>query len=598
LRVLAGKGDASNLPNAKKIESAEEPLERGQARQANARPLIEAPTGLRLRLLFWCLAIALGALEVWARRNEVNPDSISYIEMAEAAAQGGWHALVNAYWSPLYPLLLSVGMRLFHPAIYWEFTFVHMVNFLLYLGDLFCFEIFLKELLAARRTEGGLEKGRPVPERIVWIWGYLLFLWSSQFWLGLAMVNPDIIVAGLIYVATALLLRIYQGKGTWLLFSALGLVLGLAYLAKAVMFPLSFLFLASALLLFASKRGSYLGGLPRSAFALAVFLSVASPLVIALSKDKHRATFGDAGRLNYARYVGGAPILHWQGEPPGTGSPAHPTRKVLANPPIYEFAQPIAGSYPPWYDPSYWYEGIRPHFSWNRQLWVLFRSANLYLKLFSRSGALYVVLLALIVQVGKAGGWDWGGGRMSLVWLPSLAALTMYALVLVEQRYVSPFAVMLLVWVLTSARFSASKAETVRKRTAPAVILALALAMAWPVARDLRDTLANRPDEPWQVAVGLHKMEISPGARVGAIGTGPSAYWAHLARVQIIAEVSELDQLSFLVAGPARKEEALRKFSELGAKAVVMKSSSAPQAIDGWQEVGGTHYYVWRPAGH
>jgi hypothetical protein len=598
LRILAGKGDASNLPNAKKIESAEEPLERGQARQANARPLIEAPTGLRLRLLFWCLAIALGALEVWARRNEVNPDSISYIEMAEAAAQGGWHALVNAYWSPLYPLLLSVGMRLFHPAIYWEFTFVHMVNFLLYLGDLFCFEIFLKELLAARRTEGGLEKGRPVPERIVWIWGYLLFLWSSQFWLGLAMVNPDIIVAGLIYVATALLLRIYQGKGTWLLFSALGLVLGLAYLAKAVMFPLSFLFLASALLLFASKRGSYLGGLPRSAFALAVFLSVASPLVIALSKDKHRATFGDAGRLNYARYVGGAPILHWQGEPPGTGSPAHPTRKVLANPPIYEFAQPIAGSYPPWYDPSYWYEGIRPHFSWNRQLWVLFRSANLYLKLFSRSGALYVVLLALIVQVGKAGGWDWGGGRMSLVWLPSLAALTTYALVLVEQRYVSPFAVMLLVWVLTSARFSASKAETVRKRTAPAVILALALAMAWPVARDLRDTLANRPDEPWQVAVGLHKMEISPGARVGAIGTGPSAYWAHLARVQIIAEVSELDQLSFLVAGPARKEEALRKFSELGAKAVVMKSSSAPQAIDGWQEVGGTHYYVWRPAGH
>src|SRR2546430_5043249 len=77
----------------------------------------------------------------------------------------------------------------------------------------------------------------------------------------------------------------------------------------------------------------------------------------------------------------------------------------------------------------------------------------------------------------------------------------------------------------------------------PAVILALALAMAWPVARDLRDTLANRPDEPWQVAVGLHKMKISPGARVGAIGTGPSAYWAHLARVQIIAEVSELDQI-------------------------------------------------------
>jgi len=228
----------------------------------------------------------------------------------------------------------------------------------------------------------------------------------------------------------------------------------------------------------------------------------------------------------------------------------------------------------------------------------LFRSANSYLRLFSRSGALYVVFLALIVQVGKAGKWDWGGSRMSLVWLPSLAALTMYALVLVEQRYVSPFAVTLIEWVLTSARFSASKAAALRKRTAPVVVLAWVLAMAWPVTRDLRDTLANRPYEPWEVAVGLHKMGIPPGARVGSIGTGLSAYWAHLAGVQIIAEVPERDQTSFSSADPARKEEALRKFSELGARVVVMKNSSAAQSMEGWRKVAGTHYYVWRPAGH
>ena len=106
------------MPNPKKIESAEGPLEGGQGQQANRRLLFEARTGPRLRLLFWCLAIALGALGVWAHRNEVNPDSISYIEMAEAAAQRGWPALVNGYWSPLYPLLLGVGLRFFHPAIY------------------------------------------------------------------------------------------------------------------------------------------------------------------------------------------------------------------------------------------------------------------------------------------------------------------------------------------------------------------------------------------------------------------------------------------------------------------------------------------------
>jgi hypothetical protein len=228
----------------------------------------------------------------------------------------------------------------------------------------------------------------------------------------------------------------------------------------------------------------------------------------------------------------------------------------------------------------------------------LFRSANSYLKLFSRSGALYVVFLALIVQVGKAGKWDWGGGRMSLVWLPSLAALTMYALVHLEQRHVSGFVMVLFMGVLSSARASMKDGGAIKKRTVLLVILALALAMLWPVARDLRDTLANRPYEPWQVAVGLHEMGISPGARVGSIGTGLSAYWAHLARVKIIAEVPESEQSSFLAAGSARKEEALRKFSELGVKAVIMKNSSAAGSMDGWQEVGGTHYYVWCPAGH
>lgn len=573
------------------------PLEWADAERENSRLLIEARTRLRLRLFFWCLAIALGVLQVWAHRNEMNPDGISYIEMAEAAAQGGWHALVNGYWSPLYPLLLDVSFRLFHPRIDWEFTTVHVVNLALYLVDLFCFEIFLKQLLAARRTESGLERWlRPVPEKILWTCGYLLFLWSSQFWLSPAMVNPDIIVAGIACLATAVLLRIYRGKGTWLLFPSLGLLLGVGYLAKAALFPLSFVFLASAFLLFSITEGSYSKALAGSALALVVFLALASTLIIPLSKEKHRATFGDAGRLNYARYVGGAPTLHWQGEPAGTGIPAHPTRRVFTDPPIYEFAQPIAGSYPPWYDPSYWYQGIRPHFSWKGQLWVLFRSANLYLKLISRSGALYVVFLALVVHVGKAGKWDWGGRRISLVWLPSGAALAMYSLVLVEQRYVSPFALMLLLWVLTSARFSVDQAEALRKRTIPVVILALALAMAWPVARDLRDTLAHRPYGPREVAVGLDEMGISPGTRVGSIGTGLGAYWAHLAGVKIIAEIPENDPMSFWAADSARKEEALRKFSELGAQAVVMKNSSARQSIDGWQEVGQTHYYLWRPA--
>ena len=398
-----------------------------------------------------------------------------------------------------------------------------------------------------------------------------------------------------LYVATALLLRIYRGKGDWSVSAGLGVVLGVAYLAKAAMFPLSFLFFACAFLLFGMTRGCYWQALARSALALAIFAIIAAPLIVAMSKEKHRVTFGDSGKLNYAEFVDGAPSMtHWQGEPAGTGTPIHPTRKVSVDPPIYEFARPVAGSYPPWYDPSYWYEGIRPHFSLRGQLWVLFRSANLYLKLISRSGALYVVFLALIVAVGKGGTWEWGGTNMWLVWLPSIAALAMYALVLVEQRYVSPFALMLLVWVLSSSRIRVSGGDALSKRTILMVILALCLATAWPVVRDVRDVIANRGYRPWEVAVGLHEMRISTGTQVGTIGSGMGAYWAHLAGVKIIAEVPEKDQPSFLAANPAKKAEVLRKFIEIGAKAVVTNNAAVAQSMNGWQEVGQTHYYVWR----
>ncbi len=63
--------------------------------------------------MFWCAALAVGLLQTWAHRNDMTPDGISYIEIAWAAARGGLSHLVNGYWSPLYPFLLSLEFRLF-----------------------------------------------------------------------------------------------------------------------------------------------------------------------------------------------------------------------------------------------------------------------------------------------------------------------------------------------------------------------------------------------------------------------------------------------------------------------------------------------------
>jgi len=548
---------------------------------------------------FWCTAAALATLQAWAHRNEVSPDGLSYVEMAQAAARGDWSALVNGYWSPLYPFLLNVAFRILHPSMAWESTVVHAVNFLLYLVSLYCFGVVVREVVAARWTGEPEREWRPVSVQLFWGWSCLLFLWAAQVWLTTAMTTPDLIVAALVYLATALLLRIYRGQGNAVLFASLGAVLGFGFAAKAPLFLLAFVFLLCGFFLHGRAHGANGKALALSLLGLAVFALISAPLVYALSLQKRRVTFGDAGRWNYAQYMDRVPLYpYWDGEPPGYGTPAHPPRKVLSGPLLYEFAQPVGGSYPLWYDPSYWGEGVQPHFSWKGQLRVLLRTANDYLKLFSRTGALYVVFLALFLslKVKKAGKWALQWRELGWVWAPSLAALGMYALVHVEQRLVSGFALLLLLWVLSSVRMSGQARLAWKGKVIAATILAPALAIAWAVAWDVHAIAVNRPSEAWRVADGLRVMGVHEKAQIGAIGLGRDVYWAHLAQVRIIAEIPATEQAEILGADLPKKQEILRKFVEAGAEAVVTKDPAIAGSMTGWEQIGTLPYFVWRPA--
>jgi hypothetical protein len=547
-------------------------------------------------LFFWCVALALGLLHLWARRNEVTPDSISYIEIAQATARGGLHHIVNAYWSPLYPFLLSLVFRYFHPSVQWEFAAAHFVNFVVYLVSLASFEFFLKELLLLKQgTSESAGKSSPIAPRSVWICGYVFFLWASFFWLGLVWVTPDLCVTVLVYLATALLIRIWRGQSNWLVFVGFGALLGLGYLAKAAMFPLAFVFLFSAFCLSRFAGNSFRGAALRTLLAVGVFGSVALPLVLALSAAKGRPTFGDAGRINYAEFVNRATrSVHWQGEPSGTGTPTHPTRKISSDPAAYEFSSPVPGSYSPWYDPSYWYDGARPHFVLKDQLWALFRAANVYFKIFSKSGALWVVLVAFLVVRKKLVAWGGFGPGDGLVVLPSVAAMAMYSLVLVEFRYVAPFELMLILWVVARTRFLTTAEPRMLRRFQFVVILAPALTVAGAAAIDLFDVIQNKPYEPWVVAQQLHTMGISTGADVGFIGTGLEAYWAHLAGVRIITEIPPGEQQRFVASDAARRQQVLALFASAGAKAVLTRNADVANPADGWRQIPGTHHFIWQ----
>jgi hypothetical protein len=542
-----------------------------------------------LRVAAWSVVATLGLLQVWDHRDAMNPDGISYLEIGRAGISS-WHGFVNAYWSPLYPFLLSLVLRWFRPSAFWEFPATHFLNFAIYLAGYGCFEFLLKEFLLSRRiSNANPERKYFLSDEELRLSGTVFYVWASRYWLGTVLVSPDFLVAVIFCLATAMLLRIRRGNHGWLTFALLGVILGLGYLAKAPMFPLGFVFAFAAYWLVRDATHA----LTRAAVMLLLFLVVAAPLVTALSKSKHRLMFGSSSTINYAEYVNQMPLFaHWQGDIPGSGRPVHPTHRLLADPPLFEFATPIPGSYPPWYDPSYWYEGVRAHFSLKGELWAIFRAANEYLKMFSRSGVVWCGLVALIWVTRKGGGLDRSGRAWWPVLLPGLAALAMYSLVHAETRFVTGVGLVFALSGLSRVQIAPSASQRAVLLAKMVVFVAPSIAVGWSVATDLRRIARPEPFVTWEAAQALHAAGVPVGAKIGYIGTGLDASWAHLAQLRIIGEIPDPGWNRFVALDSATRQAVLHKFANMGAVAVVTRHAEVARSDAGWQRLANTGLYV------
>lgn len=398
----------------------------------NLIALNERDLARRLRIILLLAAAALGFLHAWIYRDDIRDlDGIAYLEMGEAYWRGDWATAINGYWSPLYAWLLGLAWLVLEPAPAWEYSVFQIVNLVVYLGALGCFDFLLGEVVLSQRVRvvKFATRGRVLlPE---WAWpalGYPLFIWSSLYWIFSWLQCPDMALAGFLYLAAGLLLRIRRGANGWLTFAALGAVLGLGYLTKAAMFPLAGICLLVSLFSVADWRR----GLPRVLIALAAFLVLAGPLVLVLSVAKGRMTVGDSARLNYAWFVKQFGIRHWphwQGEDAGSGTPVHPARKLLDEPVIYEFRTPVGGTYPIWHDPSYWCDGIDASFDAQKQLWRLKGSMNFYLQFFFLDPQVVLILgLSVLWLVGGDPRLQAAGVLQQWNLLtPALAAMIMYS---------------------------------------------------------------------------------------------------------------------------------------------------------------------------
>jgi hypothetical protein len=557
-----------------------------------------------VEITIWLLAIVLGFFYAWANHHYLtNSDAMSYLDVAEAYLRRDWHAAVNAYWSPLYSWLIALALLIVRPSPYWKFAVLHLVNFAIYLFALSCFSFLIREMLRRHRSQSAeiLAAGLvTLPDWALLTLGYSLFIWSSLLLITVPVESPDMLVASFVYLATGIVLRIRRRPSDWLPFFLLGMVLGFGYLGKSIMLPMALVFVISGIL----AIGSWRRALSRVSITVALFLLLAGPFVFAISRSKDRLTTGESGRLNYLWAINRVPYFHWQGEEPGNGVPRHPTRKIFDDPPAYEFGEPVGGTYPVWYDPTYWYEGSVGHFDLRQQLRALVGSVNGYFELFYSRGLQYGLLIGLVTLYLMGRKPRLLLSDLTREWsllIPALAGLGLYTLVNVQGRYVASFIVLL--WLglfsavrLPHARDSEKLIKSITLVATISIILTTIMSSTQEAILTGRHlTTGENPSvhEQWQVAEGLKEIGLGPSDKVAFVGNSFRAFWAHLLGVRIVAEIRRDRVDSFWQADSSLKGEVINAFARTDAKAIVFEAPPSGTHLSGWQKIRNTNYYVY-----
>jgi len=544
---------------------------------------------------FRCFIALCALIDCWNARFQNNPDGVAYMDMGDLYWRGDWHAALNTYWSPLYGWLTGWMIRLTHPAIRWEYPEVHLLNFVIFLALLFCFEFFWRQLLAARGEEFWVGRTHPY----VWVLGYLIFICIYLGSRELEHVSPDLLVAAWMFLVFGLMLRFFSGRAGTLDALLLGSTLGAGYLTKAVMLPFAFVVLPVLLAVVWKRRG----GIGQFGMALLAFLVISAPLIAALSWNHHRFTTGDAGKLNLAwcvNGVNGSDVEYrlWQGDQAASAHRLHPVSKIVDWPEVYEFAAPVPGTYPVWYDPSYWWAGVDTHFHPLRTAVNFLRNTGHIVSHVIRELAPLAAVVLMIFLSSDRIRDSWR--QLLRFWpilLPAAAIMLIYAMITFQPRHSTAIMAAGFGAVIVSASIS-DEQRRVKLLRAASLTLSVMVAgfVVQSIAQNHHDTGLWR--QQVVTAERLRAMGLDPGSRVAIIGDGfDEDIWARLDRVTIVAELPHTsvtgDSASaFWNATPQVEQKVLHAMQDTGAKAVV---AAAPPEIlpPGWTSLDHTGHAVY-----
>jgi hypothetical protein len=552
-----------------------------------------------MRRLAILVLIAAGALEAWARRHNMAPDGISYLDVAAAYRRGDFVTAINEYWSPLFSWLLSFTVLYKNPdAALSEPARVHALMFVFYLVALTAAMYAVREArLFAESYWPDRNDDETLPQNWWYIVGFALFAWSSFELISLETVNPDILVSAFVITIFALFLRVARGDVRASTALLLGLLLGGAYLAKTVMFLMGIASLGVAAVVY-TRFLSPTKALRNAALTVAGFVAVAAPWIVVLSRAKGHLTFGSSGKLNYGWLGDGLPLCCWQGGY-GSGMPLHPPRQIFQNPAAFEFATPIHASFPLWFDPTYWYAGVKPPVHVVHAATLFLQNLGTYLPEFGWVIAIIIVVAALAArrQLRIA---DW---RYWTIFALALAPFALYAIVYTETRFVGGSAVAVCLVLLGGIRGEGRAGGIALRSVALALALPAATYAGFRLVADARfavlNAMSNNSEEnavsrravpahqppSLAMATGFAELGVGNGTRVAEIGAGANAYWARLAHVDIVVELQARDDFW---GRPDRQAAILDAMHRAGAQVVVSDDPPAWADFSGWKKVGST----------
>jgi hypothetical protein len=120
--------------------------ERGESLKTLGRAAERVFTSSRTWLV---IGLLWSAFYSFADRDTMNPDGMSYVDMASNAVRNGPAQLINSYWSPGYPAVIAGFLMVFRPSLEATYSVVHFANFCIFALVMLSFAFFLKQWTAS-----------------------------------------------------------------------------------------------------------------------------------------------------------------------------------------------------------------------------------------------------------------------------------------------------------------------------------------------------------------------------------------------------------------------------------------------------------------